>query len=196
MIHEGKKYQLVYADPPWHFATWSKKGAGRSAEQHYDTHTLQELADMKISHITENDAILLMWATCPCLKQAIKLGSAWGFTYKTVAFVWVKENKGNSSLFMGMGYYTRANAEIVLLFTKGKPLKRLAHDISQVLIAPRQRHSEKPDEIRLRIERLFGDVARIELFARDRPGDLFNTNRFDGWDVYGNEVTGSIQLPD
>ena len=90
-----------------------------------------------------------------------------------------------------MGYYTRANAEIVLLFTKGKPITRHARDIPQVLISSRGKHSEKPDEIRKRIVRLFGEVDRLELFARQGSTE----NIFEGWDVFGNEVDNSIEIP-
>lgn len=94
-----------------------------------------------------------------------------------------------------MGYYTRANAEIVLLFTKGKPLTRQAKDVPQVLVSPRGRHSEKPDEIRKRIVRLFGEVDRVELFARQSPMQD-NDNTFEGWDVFGNEIDNSIEIPE
>src|SRR5690606_3389938 len=100
-----------------------------------------------------------------------------GFRYKTVAFTWVKINKHNQQPFMGLGHYTRANAEIVLLFTKGKPLTRIAKNVPQVLLSQRGRHSEKPDEIRQRIVRLFGDLDRLELFAR-----TIQPEAHQGWD--------------
>jgi len=136
-----------------------------------------------------------MWATFPCLREAFELAEAWGFTYKTVAFTWIKKNKSNDKLFVGMGYYTRANAEIVLLFTKGSPLKRLSRNVEQVLISKRGSHSKKPIEIRERIVRLFGDLPRVELFARD-GGGFFSNREFEGWDVFGNEVRNSIVLPE
>lgn len=134
--------------------------------------------------------MLLMWATFPCLEQALVLGREWGFTYKTVAFTWVKTNKNNGKLFLGMGYYTRANAEIVLLFTKGKPLTRMARNVPQALVSSRLRHSEKPPEIRKRIVELLGNRPRLEMFARDKAG----TDLFGGWDVFGNEVKQSIVI--
>lgn len=195
MKRKVKKYDVIYADPPWQYKVWSKKGAGRSAESHYQTQSEDFLKGMNIEVLCQPNCALLMWATFPCLKQALELGNAWGFTYKTVAFVWIKTNKNNDRIFVGMGYYTRANAEIVLLFTKGKPLTRHAKDVPQVLISPRGRHSEKPDEIRKRIVRLFGDVARLELFARQKPFDN-NEHTFEGWDVFGNEVEHSIEIPE
>ncbi|HZH74296.1 MAG TPA: MT-A70 family methyltransferase [Mariniphaga sp.] len=191
---KGKKYDVIYADPPWHFKVWSRKGAERSAEIHYQTQSVEFLKEMNIQAISKPDCTLFMWATFPCLEQALELGKAWGFTYKTVAFTWVKTNINNEKPFMGMGYYTRANAEIVLLFTKGKPLARHAKDVPQVLISPRGRHSEKPDEIRKRIVRLFGNVARVELFARQNSRE--DNNTFKGWDVFGNEIDNSIEIPE
>lgn len=94
---------------------------------------------------------------------------------------------------MGMGHYTRANAELVLLFTKGNALKRISRSIAQIVVAPRGRHSQKPAEVRERIVRLFGDLPRIELFARSNAG-LFADEEFKGWDVFGDEAEGSIQL--
>jgi N6-adenosine-specific RNA methylase IME4 len=189
-----KKYQVIYADPPWSFRVWSNRGKGRSAENHYQTQTIDNLCRMNIATITGPDAVLMLWATFPCLEQALQLGSAWGFTYKTVAFTWVKQNKKAPTLFLGMGYYTRANAELVLLFTKGSPLPRIRKDIPQILLSPVKRHSEKPDEIRDRIVRLFGDLPRIELFARDREG-IAHEAIYAGWDVYGNQTKYSVRLP-
>ena len=105
---------------------------------------------------------------------------AWGFSFKTVAFVWIKLNRKASTLFTGMGYWTRANAEICLLATRGHP-KRQARNVHQVIASPVEEHSKKPEEARRRIVALMGDVPRVELFARQHP---------EGWDVWGNEVSG------
>ena len=109
---------------------------------------------------------------------------AWGFTFKTVAFVWIKQCPKSEGLFTGMGYWTRANAEICLLATRGRP-KRAARDVKQVILSHVERHSQKPEKARRRIEALMGDVPRIELFARASP---------PGWDVWGNEVASDIRL--
>ncbi|MFD0764494.1 MT-A70 family methyltransferase [Mucilaginibacter lutimaris] len=189
-----KKYQLIYADPPWHFRVWSERGKARSPDNHYPTRSLDYLRKLNIPGNAEINSVLLLWATFPCLRQAFELAASWGFTYKTVAFTWVKTNKNNGRPFMGMGYYTRANAELVLLFTRGKPLPRQSRNVPQVLLSPIARHSEKPDVIRDRIVELFGDVSRIELFARDRQ-DHTDAERFAGGDVFGNEAANSIILP-
>ncbi len=78
-----------------------------------------------------------------------------------------------------MGYYTRANAEICLLATKGKPLHRISRSVHQVVVSKIREHSLKPDEVRDRIVQLFGDIPRIELFARQQV---------NGWDCWGDEI--------
>lgn len=127
-------------------------------------------------------AILLVWATFPNISEALRVMEAWGFTYKTAAFVWVKKNKKSNTNFWGMGQYTRANAEVCLLGVSDdfKAKERIkSHAVHQIVEAPVGRHSEKPDEVRRRIVELLGDVPRIELFARERA---------EGWDAWGNEV--------
>lgn len=194
------KYQIIYADPPWEFKVWSKKGEGRSADVHYKTMTTQDIQLLPVDKISDTNSVLLMWATYPCLIQALELGKYWGFEYKTVAFTWVKKNKHNHDFVMSMGYYTRSNAEICLLFTKGKPLNRKSKGVRQiifesdeVIITPLGKHSQKPDEARKRIVELFGDVPRIELFARERSG-MFGMDEYKGWDVFGNQISNSINI--
>lgn len=188
-----RKYKIIYADPPWTYRVWNKKGKGRTAVHHYQTQATNDLAKMDIEEISDKDAALFMWVTFPLLNDGLLLGKAWGFQYKTVAFVWIKQNKNNDRLFLGMGHYTRANAEIVLLFTKGKSLKRCARNVAQVVISKIGRHSQKPAEIRNRIVRLFGALPRIELFARKNP-EMFLDDEYKGWDVFGNDVPNSISL--
>lgn len=189
----SKKYDIIYADPPWEYRVWGRKNVGSTAVNHYNTQSLGYLACMDIASLSNTDSALFMWATFPCLLEALALGKTWGFSYKTVAFVWVKRNQHNHDLSLGMGYYTRANAEIVLLFTKGKPLQRTSKNVPQVLISPKGKHSQKPQEIRSRIEKLFGDRSRLELFARSRDG-FFQDIEYKGWDVFGNEANHSIPI--
>lgn len=173
-----RKYRVIYADPPWSYYVYSKKGSGRSAESHYPTMSIDDISKLPIGNLAQNDAVLLMWVTFPTMYEAIKVIKAWGFTYKTVAFCWIKLNKKTPSLFWGMGYWTRANAEICLLATKGKP-RRICAGVHQVIMSPIEEHSKKPEETRQRIKQLLGDVPRIELFARECA---------EGWDYWGNEV--------
>ena len=104
---------MILADPPWHFKTRSDKGMGRSADKHYGTMGLKEIKALPVSEIAAKDSVLLMWATFPLLPQALEVIEAWGFSYKTVAFSWLKQNKGGKGLFSGMGYWTRSNGLIV-----------------------------------------------------------------------------------
>jgi N6-adenosine-specific RNA methylase IME4 len=180
----NEKYEIVYADPPWKYLTYSNKGQGRSAESHYSTMSVEEICNLPVSEITSENAVLFLWITFPMLNQAFRVIEAWGFNYKTVAFVWVKLNRIARSLFWGLGFWTRANAEVCLLATKGHP-KRLSAKVHQVIISPIEEHSKKPGEARERIIQLLGDVPRIELFARQKT---------DGWDVWGNEVDSDVSL--
>lgn len=177
-----KKYGVILADPPWAYRVYTKKDGGRSAESHYPTMSLADIRALPVADIADRDCALFMWATFPQLQEAFSVIKAWGFTYKTVAFVWVKQNKKSDSLFWGMGYWTRCNAELCLLATKGKP-RRASAGVHQVIVSHVQEHSRKPKEVHKRIIQLMGDVPRAELFARRKA---------DGFDVWGNEVESEI----
>ena len=140
---------------------------------------------MPVADLAAPDSALFLWATFPQLPEALRLIEAWGFNYKSVAFVWLKKNKKADSWFYGLGFWTRGNAEICLLATRGHP-KRANAGVHQVILSHIEEHSKKPEEARSRIVRLMGDVPRIELFARSRA---------PGWDVWGNEVDSSISFP-
>lgn len=180
-----KKYNIIYADPPWAYKVWSKKGMGRSAENHYPTMTVKDIKALPVAELADKDCALFLWITFPMLQEAWGVLEAWGFTYKSVAFVWIKQNRKAPTLFWGMGHWTRANAELCVIATKGKP-KRQSKGVHQVIISPVEEHSKKPDEVRKRIVELMGDLPRIELFARQIT---------PGWDVWGNEVPNSITMP-
>lgn len=155
-----------------------KKGLGRTAESHYPTMSIEDICLLPVEKIADKDSILFMWVTFPTLQEALKVIEAWGFEYKTVGFVWVKQNKKTPTLFWGMGFWTRANAELCIIATKGHP-KRKSAGVHQVIMSRIEEHSKKPDETRNRIVELIGDLPRIELFARQQA---------DGWDCWGNEV--------
>lgn len=146
---------------------------------------VEGIRELPVGLLAADDCALFMWITFPMLREAWDVMTHWDFAYKTVAFTWIKQNRVADSLFMGMGYWTRANAEICLLGTKGHP-KRQAKDVPQVIVSHIEEHSKKPAEARRRIERLMGDVPRIELFARQKSV---------GWDVWGNEVESDIVFP-
>ena len=177
-------YNIIYADCPWQYKVWSKKGQGRSAENHYPTMRIEDICALPVSSIAAPDCALFMWVTFPTLPDAFKVLEAWGFTYKTVAFVWVKRNRKSPGWFWGLGHWTRANAEMCLLATKSKP-KRISAKVHQIIDSPVEEHSKKPDETRRRIVELVGDLPRIELFARQTT---------PGWDAWGNEVKSNITL--
>lgn len=176
-----KKYNIIYADPPWRYEVCRGQGV---AENHYATMGIQEICRLPVETIADKDCALFLWVTFPQLPEAFKVIKAWGFTYKTVAFVWLKLNKSGKGFFFGMGYWTRSNAEVCLLAVKGNP-KRVSRKVFQIIVSPLQEHSRKPDEARRRIVDLMGDLPRIELFAREKTA---------GWDVWGNEVEKSIWL--
>ena len=182
-------FNLILADPPWHFRNWSADAPGeihdrgRGAAAHYPTMTTDDIKALIIP--AAPDAVLLLWATWPHLPDALVVIRAWGFAYKTLAWVWVKANRTGFGFFRGMGYWTRANSEPCLLATKGEGLPRLKRDVSALIYAPVREHSRKPDEQYAKIGRLFVDCRRLELFARRQQ---------PGWAVWGNEVESSIEL--
>lgn len=146
--------------------------------------SIDELCALPVETLAEKDCLLFLWATFPQLPEALRLIRAWGFTFKTVAFVWLKLNKKSPTWFYGLGYWTRGNAEICLLAKRGKPKRRSA-GVHQFIISPVEEHSKKPDVTRDKIIELAGDLPRVELFARQKA---------HGWDVLGNEVDSDLSL--
>jgi len=181
----NKKYQIIYADPPYKFKTFKDDTASRWVGDKYPLMPFEDLCRLPIRDISNEQSALFLWVTMPFLPKGIELINAWGFTYKTVAFTWVKTNSNSMGLFWGMGYYTRSNAELCLLGIRGNPLERKSHSVHSVIMSPIQEHSQKPSITRERIVELFGDLSRIELFAR---------RKVDGWDCWGNEVESDIEL--
>ena len=171
------KYNVIYADPPWSFKTYSDKGKDRSPEKHYSVMSFKDICNMPVGNIARDNSVLLMWAIDPLLDKAFEVIKAWGFTYKTVAFTWAKLNKTKPGFFTGLGYWTRGNPEMCLLATKGKP-KRLSKSVPQLVVDKRREHSRKPDIMYQHIENLL-EGPYIELFARQKRS---------GWDSWGNEV--------
>ena len=92
------KYHIIYADPPWQYR--QSKGQG-VAENHYPTMSVKEICNLPVSSIADKNSALFLWTTFPQLPEAFQVMSAWGFTYKTVAFVWVKQNKSAMVSFSG-----------------------------------------------------------------------------------------------
>jgi N6-adenosine-specific RNA methylase IME4 len=177
-------YGAIYADPPWHYRVWAEGSNKRLASAKYSVMDSAGIGALPVGDLAADDCVLFMWMTWPQLAEALQVISAWGFTYKTCAFSWMKADNRQPSLFLsdipaqvGMGYWTRANSEACLLATRGNP-KRLNMDVRQGIIEPRREHSRKPDCVPARIERLVGGPY-CELFAR--------TTR-TGWDCWGNQT--------
>ncbi len=186
IIRDMKKYQIIYADPPWKYNVFSDKPpcARKAEESYYEVADLIDLVKLPLFDIADDNCVLFLWTTYPALPMALKLIKEWGFHYRTVAFTWVKRNKKSDGWFWGMGGWTRANAEICLLATKGNPTRK-SKAVHSVLDDRITNHSEKPNSARQRIIELMGDLPRIELFARQKV---------EGWDCWGNEVESDIEL--
>ena len=180
--NEQKKYQIIYADPPWSYDNKSLNRGG--AERHYKTTATSELCNIDVQSGCDDDCIIFMWATFPKMADALQLIESWGFEYKTNGFTWIKKNKVAGSNFWGMGRWTRSNAEVCLIAVKGKP-KRLSAAVHSVIESPIAKHSQKPQIVRDKIIELVGDLPRLEMFARTAP---------NGWDVFGDEAPDSIKI--
>ena len=179
-----KKYDIIYADPPWKYGGGKGKNSKKwgNSLSAYSCMKLTDLKNMPVETIASDNCALFMWVTLPMLNEGLELMNAWGFKYKTTAFVWNKIYE-NGKPYCGMGYWTRSGSEICILGFRGK-MKRISTRVYQVITSVVKRHSEKPDEARIRIVELVGDLPRIELFAR---------NQIDGWDVWGDQTPPTIQ---
>lgn len=190
IFNTDKKYDIIYADPPW---SYKDKGCNGACEKYYHTLNVEQVCELPVGRLAEKDCVLFMWATYPQMKEALKVIEAWGFKYKTIAFQWVKLNRNvqlnnftistvqdilHKACFFGLGRWTRGNTECCLLATRGKP-RRENNSVSQLIFSPLTRHSAKPPEVRDQIKRLMGGGTSIELFARDKVA---------GWDCWGDEV--------
>lgn len=183
-------YRAILADPPWVFnSLWGGRPEkignnypSRAIERHYDLMEDGDIGKLPVAELAADDCVLFMWTCWPVLQRSFAVLDAWGFTYKTCAFSWMKADPYRlfaleEDIYMGLGYWTRANTEPCLLATRGKPKRRSA-GVRQGILSPRREHSRKPDEIYDRIEALV-DGPYLELFARtQRPG----------WDCWGNET--------
>jgi len=178
-----KKYEIIYADPPWKYGGRSSKFNDKkrqNIEEIYNTMSDSELINLRVKDISAEDCILFLWVVSPHLKECIQIGESWGFKYITVGFVWHKR-------YARLGNYTMSGCELCLIFKKGKiPNGKIkGKGIKQFIEAKSEKHSKKPDEVRRRIEELFPKSNRIELFARQET---------KGWDVWGNEIKSDIDL--
>ncbi len=183
-------FSVIYADPAWPYRDSGVRGG---VDHHYPVLTMEQICALPVARLAAPDAALFLWATWPLIFDVGPVIAAWGFTYKTCAFDWVKTTKSGDPK-MGLGHWTRGNSEPCLLATRGKP-KRVDAGVRQTILdetfttealcAPLGKHSAKPPETRDRIVRLMGDVPCVELFARTRA---------PGWDAWGNETESTVSL--
>lgn len=178
-----KKYNIIYADPPWRFSSKELQHYNgkrfRPLETVYDTEKTSTMAEWDIQRIADTDCAMFMWTTDAHLEESLQLMKAWGFRYVTIAFIWSKVSK-NGKRVANLGAWTMKNCEMCLFGTRGHMLKhKKCNNVQQLFEAERTEHSKKPDCARQFIEQIFGDLPRIELFARQHV---------DGWDCWGNEV--------
>jgi len=170
-----KKYNIIYADPPWSYA--DKKCNG-NCEDIYKTMNIYDIYNLDVRSISHEDCILFMWITYPMLQEGLQTIRSWGFKYKSIGFQWVKYNKKNNHPFFGLGRWTRGNTEACFIGVRGK-IQRKSNKVFQLIRSRIEGHSKKPDIVRNRIVELIGNLPRIELFARKST---------PGWDSWGNEV--------
>ena len=173
----GKKYDVIYADPPWEY---KESGGGRRGTAHlpYEVMPTKEICDLPVKALCKDDAILYIWATFRKLKECLRVISAWGFEYYGLGFDWTKTNANGKPCF-GMGYYTRQNNEVCLIGVKRQQKKPVDRGVSCVVQSPRREHSRKPDIVRERIQAIHGEGDYLELFSR---------NEEPGWDWWGKEA--------
>jgi N6-adenosine-specific RNA methylase IME4 len=193
LIESGQRFGVIAADPPYPFATWAESGKGRSAETHFNTSPIAEILELPVAALAAENCVLILWCTWPhiAIGTHLKIMRAWEFAPSTVAFDWVKTTPSatfvtldGKGLHTGNGYFTRSNSEICFLGLKGL-LLRLRADVHQVVLAPARAHSEKPQEVRRRIERLFPGPY-LELYARQPV---------EGWATWGNEIASPLKAP-
>lgn len=182
----NKKYQIIYADPPWSYYNDATVGPDCTTVRGmrrppYPVMSSLQIANLPINNIVHENCILFIWTTDYHLEKCLKVINNWGFTYKTIGFAW---DKGVN--FMG-AYTLKSGIELCLLATRGRDIHKLVkrHNVPSLIKKNRTSHSEKPNEVRDRIVQLMGDLPRIELFARQKV---------EGWDCWGNEVESDIEL--
>ena len=179
-MNPQNKYDIIYADPPWHYAARNTNTVfGGGVTDKYPTMQLEDICALPVQDWVSDDAVLFIWTTMPYLMRTNQVITSWGFEYVTCAFTWVKTNPRAGTIFKGVGNYTKHNAELCLLARRGNTLPRANRDVSQIIMEPRREHSRKPDRVRDDIVRLFGDRPRLEMFARTSA---------PGWACWGNEV--------
>ena len=184
---ENKKYNIIYADPPWQFSNKKTGGSMKSgAASQYKVTSIEDLKLLDVNSVTADDAILIMWYVGSMPQEAIDLVASWGFTLKNMnGFVWRKLTKKGLPFF-GMGFYSRAGSESAIIAVKGKGSQLIKdRSIRAVIESKVSVHSRKPQIFRDSILKLCGDIPRLEMFAREAQ---------EGWDVFGDQAPNSITI--
>lgn len=186
-------FDVILADPPWFYNKRSNKSKFGLGANQYDLMKTGDICKLDVSSVSSKDSLLFLWVTGPRLEEGLRVMKDWGYKYITIAFCWVKSNKNNNNPFFGIGYYTKSNCELILLGKKGKTIRPDTNSVSQVIDwrsifndipvteSKLQEHSRKPDEIHERIEKMFPNSSKLELFGRRAR---------EGWVVLGNEING------
>jgi N6-adenosine-specific RNA methylase IME4 len=182
-------YDLIMADPPWRFELYSERGEGKSAQAHYGTMSMQEIADLPVRDLGRPDCLLWLWATWPLLADQMRIVEAWGFRYVTGG-TWVKRTVNNKLAF-GTGYRLRSACEPFLIGVSGSP--ETARDVRNVVEGIAREHSRKPVEAYVAAERLMMGEHTHESFRAEhgrRCGlvEVFSRESRPGWDAWGNEA--------
>src|SRR5262245_3578498 len=170
------QFGAIEADTPNLFQTYSAKGEGRSPK--YDLMAWSEIEALPVAAIAARHCALFLWTSRPFLGHSLAVGRAWGFRYYSWVFTWVKLTTVEEKPAFGLGCSSRSQTEKVLLFLRGSPRRR-SSDVPELIFAPTGGHSEKPEEVKRRIERLY----------RGPYLELFGTREYTGWTVIGNAIT-------
>lgn len=188
-MSDDGKFSLLYSDPPWAFKSYGAQDPLKTRDPDYPTMTVEEMYKIPVVDWAADNSLLAMWVYDPMLPQALGLAQAWGFRLTTVLFRWLKTTDvpGQLRLFdmeeilrFGMGYHTRGGGcEECWLFSRGRGLPVLRNDIRKEFFSPRREHSRKPDSCADDLVKLYGNVPRVELFARTRR---------PGWKAFGNQI--------
>ncbi|MCK5606649.1 adenine methyltransferase [Candidatus Pacearchaeota archaeon] len=187
-----KKFQVILADPPWPEKVSKKPSCGGQFDLYrtnnqYDLMTADEIKNLPIQKIVNpKGCILFMWSTFRHIPLAVEVIKSWGFTYKTIGFIWVKPTIHPPKKWIsGPGYYTKSNSEPCLIATCGRVPIPGARNVHSIIEEPRRKHSQKPEEAIKRIERMYSKLNKVELFCRYLR---------KGWSSWGNEIKSDIKL--
>lgn len=184
-LQSGELFSVLLADCPWNYKTRGRSAAN-TPQTHYSTMTIQQLKELPVASVCDKNCALFFWVVDwmkPSDCQSV--AEAWGFTYRTRAWTWIKSNPSGFGFFAGRGFYTQSNPEDCWLFVRGS-MPVSAHDELSLIYSAVGDHSHKPDDQYRKIERLYPGRRYLELFSRrkGRPN----------WSYWGNEVESDVVI--